>query len=97
MKQAVEELNAALRGGGQGDAGYRNALDTRIDAYSSSRKRLLDAYAGLADISIVTGHKKTGLFGWGKGKDLYSSILTVYPQLISANGDFNKRSSPRAA
>ena len=89
MKQAVEELNAALRGGGQGDAGYRNALDTRIDAYSSSRKRLLDAYAGLADISIVTGHKKTGLFGWGKGKDLYSSILTVYPQLISANGDFN--------
>ena len=44
---------------------------------------------GLAGIDIVTGHKKTGLFGWGKGKDLYTSILDVYPELISANGEFN--------
>lgn len=89
MKQAVEELNAALRGSGKSDTGYFKALGARIDIYSASRRKMADAYAGLADISIVTGHKKTGLFGWGKGKDLYSSVLTVYPQLISANGEFN--------
>lgn len=46
--------------------------------------------AGLANIDIVTGHKKTGLFGWGKGKDLYSSLLAQYPNLIDANGKFNR-------
>lgn len=30
------------------------------------------------------------MFGWGKGKDIYSSILDVYPQLIDANGKFDK-------
>lgn len=48
-----------------------------------------DTYSGLADIEIKTGHKKTGLFGWGKGKDIYSSILDVYPELLDANGEFN--------
>ena len=51
--------------------------------------QLKDAYSGLADISIKTGHKKTGLFGWGKGKDIYSSILDVYPELIDGQGKFN--------
>lgn len=49
-----------------------------------------DLYSGLADISINTGHKKTGLFGWGKGKDIYSSILDVYPELIDKQGNFNR-------
>ena len=49
-----------------------------------------DLYSGLADISIKTGHKKTGLFGWGKGKDIYSSILDVYPELIDKQGNFNR-------
>lgn len=30
------------------------------------------------------------MFGWGKGKDIYSSILDVYPQLIDSNGKFDK-------
>lgn len=51
---------------------------------------LKDAYSGLADIEIKTGHKKTGLFGWGKGKDTYSSILDVYPELIDSVGNFNR-------
>lgn len=51
---------------------------------------LKDAYSGLADIEIKTGHKKTGLFGWGKGKDTYSSILDVYPELIDSAGNFNR-------
>lgn len=41
------------------------------------------------DIKVVTGHKKTGLFGWGKGKDTYSSLLSEYPKLLDANGKFN--------
>lgn len=40
-------------------------------------------------IQIVTGHKRTGLFGWGKGRDTYSSILSQYPKLIDQNGKFN--------
>ena len=46
-------------------------------------------FGGLNDAQIVTGHKKTGLFGWGKGKDVYSGILDVYPELIKANGELD--------
>ena len=41
------------------------------------------------NIQIVTGHKRTGMFGWGKGKDTYSSLLSQYPKLIDQNGKFN--------
>lgn len=46
--------------------------------------------AKLGEAQIVTGHKKTGLFGWGKGKDTYSSLLEVYPDVIDAEGKLNK-------
>lgn len=46
--------------------------------------------AKLGEAQIVTGHKKTGLFGWGKGKDTYSSLLDVYPDVIDAEGNLNK-------
>lgn len=46
-------------------------------------------FGELNNAQIVTGHKKTGLFGWGKGKDIYSGILNVYPELIKANGDLD--------
>ena len=52
----------------------------------SDLKKQLDA---LKDIDIVTGHKKTGLFGWGKGKDTYSGIFEVYDDLIDAEGNLN--------
>ena len=47
------------------------------------------AWKKATDIKVVTGHKKTGLFGWGKGKDTYSSLLSEYPKLLDANGKFN--------
>ncbi|MDH6357243.1 hypothetical protein [Parabacteroides sp. PF5-9] len=59
------------------------------DYYGTYAKRVADYEKGigaLASAQIVTGHKKTGLFGWGKGKDLYSSILEVYPDLIDSTG-----------
>ncbi len=58
---------------------------------NSNYSKLKEAYAGLADIEIKTGHKKTGLFGWGKGKDIYSSILDVYPELIDSAGNLNRK------
>lgn len=62
------------------------------DSYGTYAKRLAqyqEGIYGLASAKIVTGHKKTGLFGWGKGKDLYSSILSVYPELIDKNGELD--------
>ncbi|MFR9164995.1 MAG: hypothetical protein ACLVKO_01755 [Dysgonomonas sp.] len=62
----------------------------RLDEY----RKQLDLYskgaAALYNAEIVTGHKKTGLFGWGKGKDTYSKILDVYPDVIDAEGKLNK-------
>lgn len=63
-----------------------NSVRVMKDAYSALRGELRN----LADIKIKTGHKKTGLFGWGKGKDIYSSILSVYPELIDGQGKFNR-------
>lgn len=56
------------------------------------QQQLADYNSGvkaLKDLQIVTGHKKTGLFGWGKGKDTYSSVLSVYPDLIDSENRLN--------
>ncbi len=45
--------------------------------------------SALDKIKIKTGHKKTGLFGWGRGKNVYSSITSKYKDLVKANGDLN--------
>lgn len=75
LKDAIRELNNQLKGTPQ--------------RFKGANKALKESYAGLANIQIKTGHKKTGLFGLGSGKDIYSSILDVYPELIDANGKFN--------
>lgn len=48
-----------------------------------------DPLAGLANVKVVTGHKKTGLFGWGKGRDTYSSVLDAFPAIVDANNQLN--------
>lgn len=62
------------------------------DAFGTYAKRL-EAYQkgiyALSSLEIITGHKKTGLFGWGKGKDVYSSVLEVYPDLIEGENRLN--------
>lgn len=63
-----------------------NAVSVMKDAYSALNNELKN----INDIEIITGHKKTGLFGWGQGKDVYSDVLSVYPQLIKANGEFDE-------
>lgn len=93
MKDAYAGLNAEIAGTAeqQKKFGYLdtgNAFWNKI--VNKGYSELKDAYSGLADIEIKTGHKKTGLFGWGKGKDTYSSILDVYPELIDSAGNFNR-------
>lgn len=91
MRESLEALNAELRGTeAQQKTQDRQDFLKRMFGVKDANAELKKAYAGLADIEIKTGHKKTGLFGWGKGKDIYSSVLSVYPDLIKANGDFNK-------
>lgn len=93
MKDAYAGLKAEIAGTAeqQKKFGY---LDTGSAFWNKMVNKgyseLKDAYSGLADIEIKTGHKKTGLFGWGKGKDTYSSILDVYPELIDSAGNFNR-------
>lgn len=93
MKDAYAGLKAEIAGTAeqQKKFGYTetgSAFWNKI--VNKGYSELKDAYSGLADIEIKTGHKKTGLFGWGKGKDTYSSILDVYPELIDSVGNFNR-------
>lgn len=91
MKEAAADLKDELAGTTeQKKSQSKDALFKKFFGVSNPQAELKKAYAGLANIEIKTGHKKTGLFGWGKGKDIYSSILDVYPQLVDANGKFDK-------
>lgn len=88
-RDALAQLKAEMAG----DVPEMNLAELLTgDAWGTYRQRL-EAYnagiGGLSGAQIVTGHKKTGLFGWGKGKDTYSSILSVYPELVKANGELD--------
>lgn len=86
LRSEIEGTAAQQRKFSYKDIG--NEFWNSIINYGYSQKK--DMFSGLADISIKTGHKKTGLFGWGKGKDIYSSILDIYPELIDQQGNFNR-------
>lgn len=62
------------------------------DMLGSYNKRLNDYKNGIGalnEITIKTGHEKTGLFGWGKGRDIYTPILQVYDDIIDKEGKLN--------
>lgn len=88
-RDALSQFNEEMKG----DAPKMNWIERLTgDAFGSYAQKMAqyqEGIYGLASAKIVTGHKKTGLFGWGKGKDLYSSILSVYPELIDANGELD--------
>lgn len=92
MRQAWADLRKEIEGTSEQQAkfAYKQTGSYFGNMWANQGySKIKDAYSGLADISIKTGHKKTGLFGWGKGKDIYSSILDVYPELIDGQGKFN--------
>lgn len=90
-KQAISELKQELHGDGKADsvswfarnfAPYFSGLTEQI-AYK-------DQYAGLADVQIKTGSYTTGKWFWKKQHDKYGSVLDEYPELLDAQGNFNK-------
>lgn len=60
-------------------------VNKKLKGFGNDLKK---TFAGLADISIKTGHQKGGWFK--KGRDIYGSLLDAYPELIDASGKFNK-------
>jgi tape measure domain-containing protein len=90
-KETIEMLNKAIAGTEEQKNMLRlkNQFNMRFFGVSDPKQALKEMYAGLASISIVSGHEKTGLFGWGKGRDVYSNILDMYPKLIDTNGKFD--------
>jgi tape measure domain-containing protein len=89
LREAAADLNKELAGSDEQKKNLYGGTFGGVKELLDRNAALKKAYAGLADIEVKTGHQKTGLFGWGKGKDTYSSILEVYPDLIGANGKFN--------
>lgn len=95
FRQAYAQLKQEMAGSAAKGAEYAAMAGSNIDRFfyqgrlSDTAEAYRQGLGGLWDAQIVTGHKKTGLFGWGKGKDLYSSILEVYPELIDANGELD--------
>lgn len=65
--------------------------------YGENARRLREMFvnnreaeiAGLAKLSVKTGHVKTGLFGWGAGRDTYSALTSQYKDLVKENGHLN--------
>lgn len=64
-----------------------------LEAYRKQKEAYERGLGALNDVTVKTGHKKTGLFGWGKGKDIYSGVLDVYPDLIDAENKLNLESA----
>ena len=95
MKDALSDLNGALVGTIEQQDRFRWKTSDDYPSFiakqlNKSYSQLKDSYSGLADIDIKTGSYTTGAWFWKKQHDEYSSILDVYPDLIDANGDFNK-------
>lgn len=88
-KEALSQFEAEMKGSAPTMNWIERFTGDASGTYAARMAQYREGIYGLASAQIVTGHKKTGLFGWGKGKDLYSSILSVYPELIDANGELD--------
>lgn len=88
-KEALSQFEAEMKGSAPTMNWIERFTGDAFGTYAARMAQYREGIYRLASAQIVTGHKKTGLFGWGKGKDLYSSILSVYPGLIDANGELD--------
>lgn len=89
-KQAIEGLDTALKGDGDYYDSHRLDKFRDIKKYGLDYYRHMNDYAGLADVQIKNGSYTTGAWFWKKQHDEYDSVLEVYPELIDAQGNFNK-------
>lgn len=93
-RKALSDLKQELAGSAVRGLEYALISGTWYDklfggVFTQAKNAYKKGLGGLWEAQIVTGHEKTGLFGWGKGRDVYSSILSVYPELIDANGELD--------
>ena len=93
-RKALSDLKQELAGSAIRGLEYALISGTWYDqlfggVFTQAKNAYKKGLGGLWEAQIVTGHEKTGLFGWGKGRDVYSSILSVYPELIDANGELD--------
>ena len=93
-KDWEDDIKRSIKGDIKKLADYRFELEKK-EMWQGGRK-LVDTKAegdnyGLGMFSVKTGHAKTGFFGLGKGRDLYSGLTQIaeYKDLVKANGHLN--------
>lgn len=57
--------------------------------YHDAVKELDESLRNLEDVDVVTGSRKSGWGFWKKRKDVWSDLLSTYPQLIDKQGKFD--------
>ena len=93
-KDWEDDIKRSIKGDIKALADYRFELEKK-EQWQGGRK-LVDTKTegdnyGLGMFSIKTGHAKSGFFGLGKGRDLYSGLTQIaeYKDLVKANGHLN--------
>lgn len=93
-KDWEDDIKRSIKGDIKTLADYRFELEKK-EQWQGGRK-LVDTKTegdnyGLGMFSVKTGHAKTGFFGLGKGRDLYSGLTQIaeYKDLVKANGHLN--------
>lgn len=93
-KDWEDDIKRSIKGDIKTLADYRFELEKKMQ-WQGGRK-LVDTKAegdnyGLGMFSVKTGHAKSGFFGLGKGRDLYSGLTQIaeYKDLVKANGHLN--------
>ena len=98
--EELKKYRAQLASQGRLDAFFDE--ETRVTTangtkYGENARRLREMFvnnreaeiAGLAKLSLKTGHVKTGFLGWGAGRDTYSALTSQYKDLVKENGHLN--------
>lgn len=93
-KDWEDDIKRSIKGDIKALADYRFELEKK-EQWQGGRQ-LVDTKTegdnyGLGMFSIKTGHAKSGFFGLGKGRDLYSGLTQIaeYKDLVKANGHLN--------
>lgn len=93
-KDWEDDIKRSIKGDFKELVNYRFELEKK-EQWQGGRK-LVDTKTegdnyGLGMFSVKTGHAKSGFFGLGKGRDLYSGLTQIaeYKDLVKANGHLN--------
>ena len=93
-KDWEDDIKRSIKGDFKELVNYRFELEKKEQWQGG--QRLVDTKTegnnyGLGMFSVKTGHAKTGFFGLGKGRDLYSGLTQIaeYKDLVKANGHLN--------